>query len=69
MTVGVALAVAVLVEVDVDPGRFFNLSDLGDFASAVDADRVEVAVADGIRVAVNETGADAFLRHGPTFTR
>lgn len=36
----------VLVEVDVDPARFFNLSDLGDFAAAVDGDRVEVAVAE-----------------------
>jgi hypothetical protein len=36
----------VLVEVDVDSGRFFNLSDLGDFASAIDPDRVEVAVAE-----------------------
>lgn len=35
-----------LVEVDVDAERHFNLSDLGDFAAAVDADRVEVAVAE-----------------------
>lgn len=34
----------VLVEVEVDPSRSFNLSDLGDFAAAVDDERIDTTV-------------------------